>query len=107
MTIGIPKPTPIAKAPRRLRRRIRGVPPAVRQEMFARDRRTCQWCLRLGGHLDPHHRLARSRGGRDDLRTCVSVHRLCHRYIHEHPAEAKARGFIVSSDEELDEGWAA
>jgi 5-methylcytosine-specific restriction endonuclease McrA len=101
-----PKPTPIAKEARqRFRRRIRGVPPDTRRQMFERDRRTCQWCLRPGGHLDPHHRLARSHGGKDDLRTLVSAHRACHRFIHEHPAEAKTRGFIVSSDEELNEGW--
>lgn len=109
MTIGIQKPTPIAKVPRlRLRRRVRGVAPAMRQQVFERDNRTCQWCLRPGGHLDPHHRLLRSRGGKDDLRTLVSVHRLCHRAIHTtHIVEAKRRRFMVSSDEELDTGWTA
>ena len=97
----------VVKEPRqRFRRRIRGVPPDIRRQVFERDR-VCQWCLRPGGHLDPHHRLSRSHGGKDDLRTLVAIHRGCHRFAHEHPAEAKRRGFLVSSADELDAGWTA
>ena len=41
----------------------------------------------------------------DETRVLVSVHGLCHDYIHDHPAEAKRRGFLVSSADELDRGW--
>lgn len=101
-----PKPSPAVKEPRlRFRRRIRGVPPDIRRAMFERDRMLCAWCRRPGGHLDPHHRLPRSRGGRDTLECLVSVHRGCHRYLTEHPAEATERGFLVQSADELSRPW--
>ena len=93
--LAIPKPTPLVRERKRLRRRIKGVAPALRHQVFERDRHTCQWCEQPGGHLDPHHWLPRSRGGRDELDNLVSVHRLCHRYIHEHPTEARERGFTL------------
>jgi 5-methylcytosine-specific restriction endonuclease McrA len=45
--------------------------------------------------LDPHHILRRSQGGTDDQANLVSLHRICHSYVHEHPLEAKARGFLA------------
>jgi hypothetical protein len=40
-------------------------------------------------------------GGKDEPEFLVSVHRWCHRYIHEHPDEARLRGFLVRTFEEL------
>lgn len=100
-----PKPTPIVKVPKRLSSKPRPVDRKAADATFARDEYTCQWCRRPGGRLDPHHRLRRSQGGKDDSFYMVSVHRVCHSFIHDHPADAKRRGFLVSSVEDLGKGW--
>jgi 5-methylcytosine-specific restriction protein A len=91
----VPKPTPALKEPRTLKQRVHRIPRHVRAMVLARDNMTCRWCKRPGGALDPHHILRRSQGGTDDQANLVSLHRLCHSYVHEHPAEAKARGFLA------------
>jgi hypothetical protein len=101
----VPKPTMRVKEPRPLRSRPNPVDARAKQQTFARDDYLCQWCRVPGGHLDPHHRLRRSQGGRDVELHMVSVHRLCHSYIHDHPAEAAERGFLVTSEDELIWGW--
>ena len=101
----IAKPTPRPKVRKPLKSRVTGISPSLREAEFARDDYTCQWCKVLGGKLHPHHRLRRSQGGKDSMFYLVTVHPLCHSYIHDHPAEAKARGFLVSSVEELSKGW--
>lgn len=83
------------KIPRPMKSRPHVIDAKLRAACYERDHYRCQWCRRTGGRLDLHHRLARSQGGKDDLDTLVSVDRLCHAYIHNHPAEAKQRGFIV------------
>lgn len=101
----VPKPVPTLKEPRRLQSKYRGIPQPVKKAVFARDNLTCQWCRVPGGALDAHHRLRRSQGGSDQGRFLVSVHRLCHDEIHRNVAEAKRRGFLVSSVEELERRW--
>lgn len=101
----IAKPTPKRRDPKRLKSRPHVIPASVKQEVFDRDSWTCQWCLVPGGALDCHHRLPRSRGGRDIPAHCVSTHRQCHRYIHENPTEAMSRGFTVHAEYELAAGW--
>ena len=101
----VPKPTPALKEPKRLAAKYRGIPQPVKQAVFARDDLTCQWCRVPGGALDAHHRLRRSQGGSDQGRFLVSVHRLCHSFIHDHPSEATRRGFLVQSEAELAKGW--
>jgi 5-methylcytosine-specific restriction protein A len=91
----VPKPTPTLKEPRTLKQRVHRIPRHVRAMVLARDNMTCRWCKRRGGALDPHHILRRSQGGTDDQANLVSLHRLCHSYVHEHPLEAKARGFLA------------
>lgn len=45
-----------------------------------------------------HHRLLRSRGGKDDPWTCVWLCNSCHHdEIHAHPAQATAEGWLVPS----------
>ena len=107
MMTAVPKPTPTVKEPKRLSSKPRPVDSKAAAATFARDDFTCQWCKRPGGRLDPHHRLRRSQGGKDDSFYLVSVHRVCHSFIHDHPAEAKRRGFLVSSVEELAKGWSS
>jgi hypothetical protein len=88
-----------------LQARLRPVQRVAAVETYTRDGWLCQWCKVAGGRVVPHHRLRRSAGGRDEARCLVTVHVLCHGAIHDHPAEAKARGFLVSDDSELDRGW--
>jgi 5-methylcytosine-specific restriction endonuclease McrA len=100
-----PKPPMTIKQRQRLTSKYRGIPQPVKQAVFARDDLTCQWCKVTGGALDAHHRLPRSQGGSDQGRFLVSVHRLCHSYIHDNPAEARLRGFLVSDEADLAKGW--
>lgn len=90
----IAKPKPRSKVRKPLRSKPNGIRPALREAVFERDGYLCQWCLVPGGHLDPHHILPRGRGGRDELTNLVSLHRQCHRYIHEHPIESAGKGFL-------------
>jgi len=90
-----PKPDPIIREPKRLKSKPHVIPAHVRNLVLARDRMRCRWCMNPGGALDCHHRLRRSQGGKDEEGNLVSVHRLCHSYIHEHPEEAKRRGFLA------------
>ena len=94
-SFAVPKPDPIIREPRRLKSKPHVIPAHVRNLVLARDRMRCRWCMNPGGALDCHHRLRRSQGGKDEESNLVSVHRLCHSYIHEHPEEAKRRGFLA------------
>jgi 5-methylcytosine-specific restriction endonuclease McrA len=100
-----PKPPMTIRQRKRLTVKYRGIPEPVKRAVFARDDLTCQWCKVPGGALDAHHRLPRSAGGSDQGRFLVSVHRLCHRAIHENPTEARRRRFLVRSEGDLAEGW--
>lgn len=91
----IAKPTPRPKVRKPLKARPKGVAPNLRERVFERDGYVCRWCEVPGGHLDPHHILPRGRGGLDSTANLVSLHRVCHRFVHEHPVEAKARGMLA------------
>jgi 5-methylcytosine-specific restriction endonuclease McrA len=90
----IHKPTPRLKQRKPLRSRAHLVPILLRAEVLTRDNFTCRHCLVPGGHLDVHHKRARSQGGSDRLENLVALHRQCHRWLHENPAEARRLGFI-------------
>lgn len=90
----ISKPTPRPKVRKPLTSKPKGINPTLRELVFTRDGYTCQWCRVPGGAIDPHHILPRGRGGTGTLANLVSLHRQCHRYVHEHPAEAKPKGFL-------------
>lgn len=91
----IAKPTPKRKEPKPLKSRPHVIPASVKKQVFDRDNWTCRWCEVPGGALDAHHVIRRSQGGKDVVANLVSVHRLCHRAIHDGPAEAKRRGFLA------------
>jgi 5-methylcytosine-specific restriction endonuclease McrA len=93
--IAVRKPTPKAKEPKPLKGRPHRIPDKERNEAFRFKGRRCHWCRVDGGALDLHHYLRRSQGGKDNWSNLIPVHRLCHSYIHEHPAEAKRRGFLA------------
>lgn len=103
----ISKPTPRIRERKPLKSRPHVIPWRVKRDVHLRDDGLCQWCLIEGGALDCHHRLPRSRGGRDIPEHLVSTHRLCHGQIHANPAEAYRRGFLVHSADELAQGWTA
>ena len=104
--IAVPKPTPRVREPKRLQSRPHVIPLPVRLAVKERQGHVCAWCKVPGGALDVHHRLRRSQGGKDDLRTLVAVHRRCHDAIHTtHLTEARSRGFLVRSEDELDRRW--
>ena len=91
----IRKPIPRPKTPKRLQSRPHVIAASIREAVFERDQWTCQWCEVPGGALDAHHVIRRSQGGKDEVANLVSVHRLCHRAIHDSPSAAKARGFLA------------
>jgi 5-methylcytosine-specific restriction endonuclease McrA len=95
----IAKPTPKPKLRKPLKSKPLGVNLALRQSVFERDGYVCCHCRVPGGHLDIHHIRARSQGGPDSLANCVSLHRQCHRWLHENPAEARHLGLIVGHKE--------
>jgi 5-methylcytosine-specific restriction endonuclease McrA len=96
-----PKPPMTIRQRKRLQSKPHVIDWRIRQEVITLAEGTCAWCGVHGGRLDCHHRLPRSRGGKDSVLCLVAVHRLCHSHIHENPAEAMARGFTVRSADEL------
>lgn len=65
--------------------------------LWARCRDRCEWCGDpLQGDAARHHRQRRGVGG-DRLSNLVLLHTRCHRHVHDHPQQATALGFIVSS----------
>ena len=101
----VPKPPMTIRQRQKLTSKPRPVNRKAAAETFERDGWLCQWCKRPGGRLVPHHRFRRSAGGRDIAEHMVSAHPLCHSYIHDHPAEAQGRGFLVSDEADLARGW--
>jgi hypothetical protein len=70
----------------------------AKRQMRKRSKGLCE--ARLPGctiaATDPHHMMRRSAGGEDVASNLLHVCRTCHRYIHEHPAEAIDLGFLKS-----------
>lgn len=67
--------------------------------LWVRSGGRCERCgdpLRSEG-VERHHRLRRRDGG-DRLANLMLIHSPCHRWITEHPTEAKANGWIVPPD---------
>lgn len=94
-TLGFPKPTPRIKTRERMKSKPHRIPDRVRRETLGLWGATCLWCRQPGGALDLHHVHRRSQGGKDIPSNLFPLHRKCHRYVHEHPAEAKRRGFLA------------
>jgi RNA-directed DNA polymerase len=91
----IQKPTPREKVRKPLKGRPHSILDSLRLQVYKRDGYLCQYCKVPGGRLDPHHILPRGRGGRDELSNLVSLHRLCHSQVHEHPSESKKAGLLA------------
>lgn len=74
------------------------IPPAARAEVKGREMGRCLRCGAPAPNGHWHHRRSRSR--RDQHTHCpcngVWLCGTCHEWVHQHPFEAKALGFIVS-----------
>jgi len=69
------------------------VRPAVRERSKGRcEARASAECFGVAQH--PHHRRMRSQGGGHTADNLLDVCWPCHRYIHDHPAESYARGWL-------------
>lgn len=67
------------------------------QMLLARCGYRCERCGQpLGDNLERHHRQRRQVGG-DRLSNLMALHTRCHQHITEHPDEALANGWIVST----------
>jgi hypothetical protein len=72
------------------------IPTKQREAVKSRDRNQCARCAGRGTQW--HHR--RSRSVRDQHTHCtcngIWLCRTCHEWVHAHPFEARAKGWIVS-----------
>jgi hypothetical protein len=88
--------SPLRKVSPRSRARARTWA-AVCREVFAACGGRCQvggpGCTGWAEH--GHHKRAKAQGGLDVESNCLAVCRRCHRYLHENPGFAAARGFIL------------
>jgi len=66
----------------------------VKRQAIKRDK-CCQRCGTTR-NLDVHHKLPRGRRGRDELENLVTLCRMCHDWVHDHPFEAWRQGFTIS-----------
>lgn len=94
------KPIPkISKDPKRAARRF--IPKAVLVALQERSEGRCEAgrftdnsrCCRRG--TDPHHRLARSQGGKHELENLVHLCSTCHRMAHDQPQWAIRWGISI------------
>ena len=69
--------------------------------LLHRDSGRCLWCEKsLNNDGARHHRMRRREGG-DRLANLLVLHTRCHTDIHGHPLDAKERGFIVPTWEDV------
>lgn len=73
--------------------RARMIPAKIKRELFRRSQGYCEACGRYGA-TDPHHVKPKGRGGKDELRNLMHVHRDCHNWIHANPAKAEKKGWL-------------
>lgn len=65
--------------------------------LYRRCGYSCEKCGRaLANSVERHHRQRRAIGG-DRLSNLLMLHSGCHKWITEHPEEARANGWIVSA----------
>lgn len=73
----------------------------TKKDVFARDEHTCQRCGTTTGQLDPHHRIARGRGGTTKpdvsfgMANLVTLCRACHDHVEGNPEESFEAGWRI------------
>ncbi len=84
----------------RAKRKSLAVPKDVYEAVIARDA-GCVARMVLPfpcqGRIDPHHVHRRSQGGQDTMENLISLCRLHHSWVHDHPAESYELGFLKHS----------
>lgn len=78
---------------------------AVKQAVLDRAGGYCEKCGCPISEGEFHHRMPRKMGGtKRELNTvsnCLFVHRMGHQYIHFHPSESYANGWLLHEWEEV------
>lgn len=74
--------------------------PAVRAEIERRSGGKCEACTPIcrSKAVHIHHIRRRSQGGKGTVANGLHVCSICHTWIHDHPKEAEARGWLLRSD---------
>lgn len=89
-------PIPKAKDRKAAQKARKAVPRWVRNLVAKRSDGLCEvralGCELRAVHV--HHRKLRSQGGKDTVGNLMHVCAWCHRWVHEHPREARKRGWI-------------
>ena len=62
--------------------------------VLARSNGVCE-CCHFGRMEHTHHKLRRSQGGTNDLENLMGVCSACHSWIHAHPADSYAAGYLI------------
>lgn len=78
------------------------MPKGVRAAVYARAGGRCDRCRTPvpADEWQAHHRMLRSRGGRDTLANLVALCLTCHEWVHAHPRHATLHGLMVASWED-------
>lgn len=64
----------------------------------------CEVCgTQVGEEYDPHHRQLKSRGGKDKASNLLHICHKCHMKIHDQPAWASDKGYMIASWEKPEE----
>lgn len=66
------------------------------REKFLIEHPVCEICRRRAS-LDIHHRKGRYGKLLTDVLWWMAACRFCHQHIHDHPAEARKKGWLVRS----------
>ena len=91
----IPKPSMRVKEPKPLRSRPKLLPDKVRHDVLSAAGWRCERCS-ASGRLEVHHVLNRSQGGRNDgSPPLAALCPPCHRFLTDHPAQARADGWSI------------
>jgi 5-methylcytosine-specific restriction endonuclease McrA len=74
----------------------------LKEQVFARAGQCCERCgtARGTGHLTrltPHHRRPLAQGGEDRASNLAALCPVCHDWVHDHPVESWAHGWLVPS----------
>lgn len=87
-----------SRQPHSVPKKRRSWPEDVKAAVWRRSNGKCEagaslLCRGVGSQL--HHRQMRSAGGGETEANALNVCSICHRYIHDHPQESYAAGWLV------------
>lgn len=79
---------------------LREVAPLVHARSGFRCEAALPGCT-IGVTSEPHHRKRRSQGGPNTLANLLDICNNCHRYVHDHPDWAYARGLLIRRHDKI------